>query len=190
MTRDTGHAGSLIPQEEILPGAFLLSDVKQHAQSLVSGSGPVDITTPPCQWDFAATFPFHRPESSGVAGGVLLVCVEIEVHNVRIGVGCIARDFRSYVATELDCAPENGPTVLELLLAHSDCDESGWWCATPRKAASAPTRRCGPSGRSRRPRAASPTWWRPWRAPFPALVRRSQPAVQAAMASGGTSGSC
>jgi hypothetical protein len=126
MTRDKGLAGGLIPQQEIVPGAFTLSDVERHNQSVVSGSGPIDITTPPDQWAYAATFPFRRPEGSGAAGKVLLVRVEVEVHGGRIGIGCVARDLRTYVDAEIDCTPEDGPTVLELPLGCPDSHECGW----------------------------------------------------------------
>src|SRR5271170_913111 len=100
MTREMNLAVSLTPREELIPGAFALSDVARHNQSLVSGSGPIDVTTPPGQWAYAITFPYRRPGGSGTHGEVLLVRVEAEVHAGRIGVGCVSSDFQTYVGTE------------------------------------------------------------------------------------------
>jgi len=126
MTKYRGLAGSLTAGEELVPGVFALSEMVQHNQSLVCGSGPIKITTPSDQWAYAVTFPFHRPADSGSARDVLLLRVEVEVYCGRIGIGCIAGDTQTYVCPEMDCGPEDGPTVMELPLEHADCGECGW----------------------------------------------------------------
>jgi hypothetical protein len=126
MTREMNLAVSLMPREELIPGAFALRDVARHNQSLISGSGPIDIMTPPDQWAYAVTFPYRRTASAGTYGEVLLVRVETEVHAGRIGVGCVSSDLQTYLDTEVDCTPENGSVVLKLPLRHLDSTDGGW----------------------------------------------------------------
>jgi len=119
-------AVSLTPREELIPGAFALCDVVRHNESLVSGSGPIDVTTPPDQWAYAIAFPYRRPSASGAHGEVLLVRVEAEVHAGRIGVGCVSSDFQNYVGTQVDCTPGDGSAVLKLPLRHFSSANGGW----------------------------------------------------------------
>ena len=126
MIQHRGLAGSLITREEIIPSAFTLLDVERHNQSLVCGSGPIEITTPPDQWAYAAAFPFRWPAGSGAVRDVLLICVEVEVYAGRIGIGCVTGNLQTYVSPEMECSPEVGATVAELPLGHSDSGECGW----------------------------------------------------------------
>jgi len=113
-------------REQLLPGAFELPDAVIHNQSVVIGSGPLDITARGGQWAFAVSFPL-RSEAFRSAGGKLLrVTVEAEVKSGRIGVGCVAHDYSTYLSTETDRGPEDASCVLEIVVERPDGDGCAW----------------------------------------------------------------
>ena len=127
-------------REELLPGAFALSDAVIHNQSVVTGSGPMDITTPADQWAFAVSFPL-RSEACGRAGKELLcVTVEAEVKSGRIGIGCVAPDYSTYVSTESDRTPRDGNTVYDVFIERPRGDGCGWLVVRNTAEGGAPSR--------------------------------------------------
>jgi hypothetical protein len=95
--------GALDLTEELSPGAFQLSSVVIHNDSVVRRTGSLDITTPRAQWAFAVTFPFqpHAGEG-GCDSRSLLARIDATVKNGRIGIGCVTADLRTYVSAELE----------------------------------------------------------------------------------------
>lgn len=94
--------GALDLKEELSPGAFQLSSVVIHNDSVVRRTGSLDITTPRAQWAFAVTFPFkpHAGEGRGDSRS-LLVRIDATVKSGRIGIGCVTTDLRTYVSGRL-----------------------------------------------------------------------------------------
>jgi hypothetical protein len=109
--------GGLVLKEELSPGAFELSSVVIHNDTVVRRNGSLDITTPRAQWAFAVTFPFqpHAGEA-GCAGMWLLVRIDGTVKSGRIGIGCVTADLRTYVSPELERTAEDGDTVIDLIV--------------------------------------------------------------------------
>src|ERR1041385_481349 len=111
--------------EELLPGAFDVSDAVVHNQSEVIGSGPLEITTSGDQWAWAVSFPLRPEICRGVVDELLWVAVEAEVKSGRIGIGCVAPDYSTYVSTESDRTPEDGNSVFNVVIERSR-DGCGW----------------------------------------------------------------
>jgi hypothetical protein len=120
------RAEPLSLREELLPGAFDISEVEPLNRARVAGSGPVDVTTPPGQWAFAAAFPFRWRTESEIPREVLVVRVEAQVHTGRIGIGCVRNDLETYVSTEKDWTAGEGRAVREFLLERADSIACGW----------------------------------------------------------------
>ena len=111
--------------EEVSPGAFALSDAVIHNQSVVIGPGPLDITTSGDQWAYAVSFPLRSEVCRGAGEELLCVTVEAEVKSGRIGIGCVAPDYSTYVSTESDRTPEDGNSVFNVVIERSG-DGYGW----------------------------------------------------------------
>ncbi len=127
-------------REEVSPGAFELSDAVVHNQSVVTGSGPMDITTSGDPWAFAVSFPL-RSEACRRAGRELLcIIVEAEVKSGRIGIGCVAPDCRTYVGTEGDRTAEDGNTAFEVVIERPGGDGCGWLVVRNTAEGGAPSR--------------------------------------------------
>jgi hypothetical protein len=110
-------------KEELKPGAFALAGLVIHNESVVLGTGPIEITTPREQWAFAVTFPF-RVNASDVSEntGSLLIRVEATVERGRIGVGYVTRDLKSYITPEVERSAGDGATTFDLLIeGGKDC---------------------------------------------------------------------
>jgi hypothetical protein len=109
--------GALDLKGELSPGAFQLSSVVIHNDSVVRRTGSLDITTPLAQWAFAVTFPFqpHAGEG-GCDSRSLLVRIDATVKSGRIGIGCVTADLRTYVSPELERTAEDGDTVVDLIV--------------------------------------------------------------------------
>ena len=108
--------GDLDLRQELLPGAFALSDAIVHNQSLVTGSNPMDITTPAAQWAFAISFPLRSEACDRVEQELLYVTVEAEVKTGRIGIGCLSSDGRAYVSRETERTALHGNTVFDVVI--------------------------------------------------------------------------
>ncbi len=89
-------------RQELLPGVFALGDAIVHNQSLVTGSDPMDITTPAAQWAFAVSFPLRSEACRRVDQELLCVTIEAEVRTGRIGIGCLSPDGRTFVSRETE----------------------------------------------------------------------------------------
>lgn len=113
-------------REEVLPGAFALSDAVIHNQSVVIGSGPVDITTSGDQWAYAVSFPLRLEACCRAGRELLCVTVEAEVKSGRIGIGCVAPDYSTYVSTESDRTAEDGKTAFDVMIERSGGDGCAW----------------------------------------------------------------
>jgi len=108
--------GEAALREEIVPGVFDLTDAAIHNHSLVTGTGPMDITTAEGQWAYAVRFP-SRPEVFDQVGRELLcVLVDAEVIRGRVGIGCVSHDDSSYVSVEVYRTPEDGDEPFRLLI--------------------------------------------------------------------------
>src|SRR5437667_8026210 len=104
-------------QDELSPGAFALSDAVVANNSIVFGSGPIDVTTPPGQWAFAVTFPLRRTDlPSHDIHGPLLIKIDAAIESGRIGIGCVASDLQSYVTPEIERTSEDGKTVFDVIV--------------------------------------------------------------------------
>jgi len=119
--------GSLEPQEELSPGAFSLSDAVSHNESLVVGCGPVEVTTIPRRWAYAAAFPF-RPGAVrfGDGTGPVLVRIEARVEHGRIGIGCVSPDMTSYFTAEIERTSEDGDTFFDIIMDPIESRHCGW----------------------------------------------------------------
>ena len=52
--------------------------------------------------------------------------VEAEVKGGRIGIGCVAPDYRTYVGTESDRTAEDGHVVFDVVIERPGGDGCGW----------------------------------------------------------------
>jgi hypothetical protein len=126
VTEPNRTLGEAALREEVVPGAFALADAVTQNQSLIIGTGPLDITTPREQWAYAVTIP-ARPEAFHQAGSELLcVTVDAEVISGRIGIGCVSPDYRTYVSVETFRTPEDGNTVFDVVVDDPDGNSCGW----------------------------------------------------------------
>jgi hypothetical protein len=118
-------ASRIILREELIPGALRIRDVRPMNRSRISGAGPIEITTPPEQWAFAAGFKYRRRAVREIQSEVVAIRVTAKVLAGRVGIGCVARDLRSYISTERDWTPDEGLVAKEFLMEPSDSRDSG-----------------------------------------------------------------
>jgi hypothetical protein len=141
MSTNTAVENSLTLQRELFPGAFALPDAASHNGSLVTGSGPLDVTTPREPWAFAVLFPSRRPESGGPSGvAPFLVRVEAVVRSGRIGIGCVAADLRTYLSAEIERTPEDGDTVFDMIVEPVRGETCRWLVVRNAATGGAPSR--------------------------------------------------
>src|SRR5581483_10313384 len=111
---------------ELLPGLFALSDAVLQKGSVVTGVLPLEITTSVEQWAYAVLFPLRAEAARETANRFFLVTVEAEVMSGRIGIGYIARDGSTYLATEIERVAEAEDSSINLFLGPREVDEGGW----------------------------------------------------------------
>lgn len=117
--------GDVDMRQELLPGAFALGDAIVHNQSLVTGSGPLDITTPAAQWAFAVSFPLHSEACHRLGQEFLCVTVEAEVKTGRIGIGCLSSDGSAYVSRETERTVSEGNAIFDIVIERPGAEGCG-----------------------------------------------------------------
>lgn|GEM_PF-867832 len=122
---ESSGLGDLDLRQEVLPGAFALGDAIVHNQSLVTGSDPMDITTPAAQWAFAVSFPLRSDACRRVEQDLLCVTVEAEVKTGRIGIGCLSSDGSAYVSRETERTVREGNTVFDIVIERPGAEGCG-----------------------------------------------------------------
>lgn len=114
---DLPHAVSPeMPKTEERFGVFRLNEATPCNDAEIRGEGPVDITTSPEQWAFAALFSIHDdPDWPLVETGPLLIRIEALVEQGEIGVSIAEPTLGKFIAAEKRAVP-GGMSTLELTL--------------------------------------------------------------------------
>ena len=99
-----------------------VSRYERHNGAAICGTGPLEITTHPDQWSYAAAFRFR---SARVArSGRMLVRVKARVEEGRAGIAFIKEDLKEVLACEDHRCPEDGETTIEMVVDNAPA--SGW----------------------------------------------------------------